>query len=148
MADAFEAGHGVTFVASKFRVPKQALHRVVTPKRSLARPSKIINRKTLHAAASLVREGKSVKEASIMLSVPLSSLMAQMLKHGLSPKNIRPPDLEREEKLMEAVRQYKAGVVVAVISRDIGIPERTLHTHFRRRGVPRRQLRKSKLTWS
>ena len=121
------------------------------PSRTRSRPqafSKVISPKTLEAATALVREGKTVKAASIILAVPLSTLTAQMLKHGLSVKNIRPRDLDRDRKLSQAVSEYKNGILVAVISRNTGIPEKTLHSHFRRRGLIRRPRRRPKVSQS
>ena len=141
MAEAFENGNGLTSVATRFRVPILALQRVVTPKRNLSRPSKVISPEMLATAVGLIRQRYSYKETAQVLKVPPSTLTSALLKQGFTAKNIRPPDRVRDMKFRLAVSQYIAGVVVAEISRNTGIPEKTLYSHFRRIGVPKRQPR-------
>jgi transposase-like protein len=141
IAEAIEQGNSLTRVAARFRVPIRVLQRVVTPKRSLRRPSKVISPKTLAAAVELIRQRHSFKATAILLKVNLSTLSSALLKHGFTAKKLRPPDVARDEKLAQAVSAYQQGAGVADICRTTGIPERTLYAHLHRQGVPFRQPR-------
>jgi predicted HTH domain antitoxin len=144
MADAIEQGNSLTKVAAQFRVPIRPLQRVVTPKRSLRRPSKVISPEMLATAVELIRDAYSFKYAATVLKVPLSTLTANMLKHGFTAKKLRPPISERDERLALAISEYQRGVVVGEICRATGIPQRTLYAQLRRKGIPLRQPRTAK----
>jgi hypothetical protein len=143
IAKAIQSGKSLTEVAAKFRVPLQALHAVVTPKRSLVRPSKIVTAEMLAAAADLIGQGKSLTSAAKALHVPFSTLRINMLKHGLRFHRLRPLSV-LEKNLQLAITDYREGIKVEEISRRRNIPERTLYTHFRKLGVPLRQTRRHK----
>jgi hypothetical protein len=141
MADAIEFGTSLTRVAARYRVPIRALQQVVTPKRSLRRPSKVISPKMLAQAVELVGSGHTVRYAARVLKAPLSTLTAVMLKHGYTATSLRGTNSVRGEKLALAVSQYQQGVKIAEIVWTTGIREKALYEHFRRQRVPRRQPR-------
>jgi transposase-like protein len=141
MADALEFGHSLTQVAARFRVPIRELQRVVTPKRSLCRPSAVISPEMLAQAVELIRANHSFRHAASVIKAPLSSLTAVMIKNGYTAKSLRGPNSARQEKLDLAVTLYRQGVKIAEILWRTGLSESALYSHLRQQRIDRRQPR-------
>jgi hypothetical protein len=102
LADEIESGQSLTDVAVKFRVPRTALQRVLTPKTRTQRP--LLTQPVLEMAADRIRQGETFAEVAAALGVHVASLTSTMLKHGLSAKNLRPP---RSPTIDLAITYYK-----------------------------------------
>jgi hypothetical protein len=142
LADALEGDESLTDIAARFRVPLRVLQRVITPKTRHYRPATAITMEQLEEAAGLVGQGKTFEQAAAILRVPVSTLTATMLRHGLSAKTLRPPVSQAEENIQLAIEDYRRGLKVPQICRDRKVPERTLYSHLRKQGVRLRQIRR------
>jgi hypothetical protein len=138
IAQAIESGKNLVDVASLYRIPLGALRRVVTPKRSLRRPSKAISPAVLSQALELIKSGHTYQRTAEMLHVKSSTLTMVLLKHGYTAEKLRPPS-ERSENIRLALADYQQGLKIAEICRQRRIPERVLYIHLKKEGIPCRQ---------